>query len=186
MSESLAGDGFRLRRAEPGDVEFLASLSASEEVEPFLAAVSPRSHEELLEQVRLSQEAPEEIGRFVLEVGGEDGWQRAGALAFEVANRRSRIAWLHAVMLDPAYRGRGLAERAVRLVTRHLIRDLGFHRVQLEVYGFNERAQRLFERAGFVREGAKRKAYWRHDAWHDGVLFGLVEEDLGEQGLQGQ
>ena len=50
--------------------------------------------------------------------------------------------------------------------------------MQLEVYGFNERAQRLFERAGFVREGAKRKAYWRHDAWHDGVLFGFLEEDL--------
>jgi RimJ/RimL family protein N-acetyltransferase len=60
----------------------------------------------------------------------------------------------------------------------HLIRELGYHRVQLEVYGFNERALRLFERAGFVREGARRKAYWRHDDWHDGVMFGLVEEDL--------
>ena len=175
----LVGDGFRLRQAAPGDVEFLAGLAEHEEVEPFMAAISARSHEELLEQVKLGEQAPRELGRFMLEVPGENGeWERIGALAFEVSNRRSRIAWLHAVMLDPAYRGRGLAEQAVRLVTRHLICDLGYHRVQLEVYGFNERAQRLFERAGFVREGAKRKAYWRHDAWHDGVLFGFLEEDL--------
>jgi RimJ/RimL family protein N-acetyltransferase len=29
-----------------------------------------------------------------------------------------------------------------------------------------------------VREGVKRKAYWRHGEWVDGVLFGLIREDL--------
>ena len=107
--EPLAGEGSRLRRAAPGDVEFLAGLAEHEEVEPFMAAISARSHEELLEQVKLAEQAPAELGRFVLEVPGEnDGWERVGALAFEVSNRRSRIAWLHAVMLDPAFRGRGL------------------------------------------------------------------------------
>jgi RimJ/RimL family protein N-acetyltransferase len=174
----LAQAGFRLRRAEPDDVEFLAGLAAHEEVEPYLAAVSPRSPEELLEQVGLAAEAPAELGRFVLEVRCDAGWERAGALAFEMSNRRSRIASLHSVMLDPRFRGRRLGQEAVRRFTRYLIRELGFHRVQLEVYGFNDRAIGLFEKAGFTREGAKRRAYWRHDAWHDGVIFGLVEEDL--------
>jgi RimJ/RimL family protein N-acetyltransferase len=49
----------------------------------------------------------------------------------------------------------------------------------MEVYGFNERALRHAERAGWVREGVRRKAYWRNGEWVDGVLFGLVEEDLG-------
>lgn len=180
--EQLEDDGLRLRRATAGDVEFLGALAEHEEVEPFMAAVAARSHEELLEQVRLAEQAPRELGRFVLEVrldgDGTSSWQRAGALAFEVSNRRSRIAWVHAVMLDPAYRGRGLAERAVRLLTRHLVHDLGFHRVQLEVYGFNERAQRLFERAGYVREGTRRKAYWRHEAWQDGIHYGILEDEV--------
>ena len=58
--------------------------------------------------------------------------------------------------------------------------DLGFHRLQLEVYGFNERAIAHAERVGFVREGVKRKAYWRHGEWVDGVIFGLLREDLGD------
>jgi RimJ/RimL family protein N-acetyltransferase len=110
----------------------------------------------------------------VIEVGGEP----AGALAFDVANRRSRIAYLHAIMLDPVHRGRGLATAATRLLVRHLVFDLDYHRVQLEVYGFNEPALRHFERAGFRREGVRRRAYWRHGAWVDGILFGLVREDL--------
>ena len=35
-----------------------------------------------------------------------------------------------------------------------------------------------WKRAGFVREGARRKAYWRHGEWADGVLYGLVREDI--------
>jgi RimJ/RimL family protein N-acetyltransferase len=174
VTSVLEGDGFRVRRAGRADVDFMASLAAHEEVEPFMAAVSPRDREELQEEVRRSDDVPELHGRFVIEVGGKP----AGAMAFDVANRRSRIAYLHAIMLDPTHRGRGLATAATRLLVRHLVFDLDYHRVQLEVYGFNEPALRHFERAGFRREGVRRRAYWRHDAWVDGILFGLVREDL--------
>ena len=52
----------------------------------------------------------------------------------------------------------------------------------MEVYAFNERALRHAERAGWIREGMRRKAYLRDGAWVDGVMFGLVEEDLDEPG----
>jgi RimJ/RimL family protein N-acetyltransferase len=174
VSSALAGEGFVLRRATEADVGFLVELASHNQVEPFMAAVSPRGHDELLEEVRRSADDPQHDGRFIVEVEGEP----AGALAFSVANRRSRIADLHAVMLHPDHRGRGLGVQATRLLVRHLIFDVGYHRVQLEVYGFNERALGLFERAGFVREGARRRAYDRHGDWVDGVLFGLVREDL--------
>ena len=174
MTVTLAGDGFTLRRATEADVDFLVELASHEEVEPFMAAVSARGRVELLEEVRRSDDDPQHHGRFVVEVDDEP----AGALAFSVANRRSRIADLYAIMLHPGHRGRGLGVEATRLLVRHLVFDLGYHRVQLEVYGFNERALALFERAGFVREGARRRAYDRHGDWADGVLFGLVREDL--------
>lgn len=174
MTAPLGGDGFALRRATEADVDFLVELASHDEVEPFMAAVSARGRDELLAEVRRSDDDPQHHGRFVVEVEGEP----AGALAFSVANRRSRIADLHAIMLHSDHRGRGLGVGATRLLVRHLVFDLGYHRVQLEVYGFNERALALFERAGFLREGVRRRAYDRHGDWVDGVLFGIVREDL--------
>ena len=63
---------------------------------------------------------------------------------------------------------------------RHLLVDLGLHRLELEIYGFNERAVRHAERSGFVREGVKRKAYRRHGDWVDAVLFSMLRDDLEE------
>jgi ribosomal-protein-serine acetyltransferase len=114
----------------------------------------------------------------VIEVEEDGEWRRAGVMGFDLQNRRSRIANLGGLAVHPDFRGRRLADDAARLLQSHLLLDLDFHRLQLEIYGFNERAIEHAERSGFVREGVKRKAYWRHDQWVDGVLFGLVREDL--------
>lgn len=182
MTEPLEGQGFRLRRAVPRDADFLVNLATDGDIEPFMSAVSARDAEAVLEEVERSEREPEDYGRFVIEVEWHGSAWRAGTLAFAVGNRRSRIAQLYGVMLHQDFRGRGLAAEATRLFARHLVCDLDFHRVQLECYGFNERAIRHFERAGFVEEGIKRRAYWRHEEWVDGVLFGLIREDLDEPG----
>ena len=171
-------DGLRLRRAEPDDLDFLVELMSDEEVEPYLAVIRPRDRGGLAAEIERSQAEPQEFGRFVIEVEEDGEWRRAGLMGFQVANRRSRIADLGSLAVHPEFRGRRLSDRGARLLQRHLVFDLGYHRLQLEIYGFNERALRHAERAGFVREGVRRRAYDRHGDWVDGVLFGLVREDL--------
>jgi RimJ/RimL family protein N-acetyltransferase len=167
-----------IRRARPEDADFLVALVTHEEVEPFLAAVRASDRESVLGEIGRSESEPDAFGVYVIEVDGAN----AGTMQFERMNRRSRIAQLGGLAVHPDFRGGNVADEAARLFQRHLIDDLGFHRLQLEVYGFNERALRHAERSGFVREGTRRKAYWRNDEWVDGVLFGLVAEDLKERG----
>jgi RimJ/RimL family protein N-acetyltransferase len=174
----VEGDGLRLRRATEDDVDFFVELLNDEHIEPFLAASRPRDREAVLEEVRAATEAPEEAGVFVIEVPDGAGWARPGMMEFSRANRRSRIAHLGGLAVHPDFRGRRLSDDAARLLQRHLIFDLDFHRLELECYGFNERAIRHAERAGFVREGVKRSAYWRNGEWVDGILFALIREDL--------
>lgn len=171
-------DAVTIRRATADDVDYLVGLVTHGDVAPFLAAIRPGSAEELHAAIAAADTDPDASGLYVIEVGGE----RAGTMAFQRVNRRSRIAGLEGVAVDPRFRGRGVADTAARLFQRHLIDELGFHRLQLEVYAFNERAIRHAERAGFVREGVRRSAYWRNETWVDGVLFGLVAEDLAGDG----
>ena len=165
-----------LRRATPSDVPFLVGLFTDDDVAPFLAAVRPTTHDDVAAEVERSDAEPDAYGVLVLEVAGE----RVGTVTWERVNRRSRIASVSGFAIDAGHRGTGVGVAAARAIQRHLIRDLGFHRVQMEVYGFNERALRHAERAGWVREGVRRRAYLRDGAWVDGILFGLVEEDLDE------
>ena len=174
----VEANAVRLRRAEPADLDFLVELITHEEVEPFMAAVRPRDAEGVLAEIERSRAEPREFGRLVVEARDGGGWVPAGVMGYEVANRRSRIAHLGGLAIHPDFRGRGLADEAAQLLQRHLIFDLGYHRLQLECYGFNERAIRHAERSGFVHEGVKRKAYLRHGEWVDGVMFGLIREDL--------
>ena len=166
----------RLRRAEPEDVDFLVELTTHEEVEPYLAGSRPRDRKGVLEEIERSAREPEEFGRFVAEVEEDGAWRPAGAMGFELANRRSRIANLGNLAIHPDFRGRRLADEAAKLFQRELF-ELGFHRLQLEIYGFNERAMAHAERAGFIREGVLRGAQFRSGAWHDMVGYACLRDE---------
>jgi RimJ/RimL family protein N-acetyltransferase len=163
-----------LRRAEQDDVDFLLELVRHDDVAPFLGAVLAADRDAVAAEVERSLAEPHDFGRFVIEADGE----RVGMCGFEQANRRSAVAHLERLAVHPDFRGRRLSDDAARELQRYLLHDLGFHRLQLEIYGFNERAQEHAERSGYVREGVKRGAYWRHGGWADGVLYGMLAEDV--------
>jgi RimJ/RimL family protein N-acetyltransferase len=163
-----------IRRAVADDATFLSELLEDDEVRPYLAAVRPRTREAVLELVERSEREPDRFGVFVIEVDDEP----AGTCDFELVNRRSSIAHVGGLAVHPHFRGRRIADEAAQLLQRHLLLELDIHRLELEIYGFNERALAHAERAGWIREGVKRRAYRRDDGWADGVMFGLTREDL--------
>jgi RimJ/RimL family protein N-acetyltransferase len=163
-----------IRRATADDVDWLCGLLNDEQTEPFLAAARATDRDGIAAEVERSEREPRTFGRFVIEVDGE----RAGVMGFEERSERNRIAHLGGLAVHPSFRRRGVADEAARILQRHLFDELGFHRLELACYGFNERAIRHSERVGFVREGVQRKAYLRHGEWQDAVLFALLREDL--------
>jgi RimJ/RimL family protein N-acetyltransferase len=163
-----------LRRAKPSDADFLLGLLADEDVRQFLGPRTATARDDVVEEIERSLAEPESFGRFVIEADGEP----AGMLGFHVANERSRIARLERLAVHPDFRGRRLADEAARRFQRLLLDELGFHRLELEIYALNERACAHAERVGFVREGQKRKAYLKDGEWVDSVLYALVPEDL--------
>ena len=78
--------------------------------------------------------------------------------------------------LFPQARGRGLATRAVRAASREAFAS-GLWRVEAHVRVGNEASVRVLERAGFTREGVKRR-FLRHGGQRvDATLFSLLAED---------
>jgi len=176
----IAADDVRIRRATGGDIAFMLEVVTHEDVQPFLGARAAFDEARLAAELERQEREPEAFGRFVIEVREGDVWRDAGTMGFERVNELNRIAHLERLAVHPDFRGRRVADRASLLFQRHLVRDLGYHRLQMEVYGFNKRALAHAERVGWVREGVKRKAYWRHEEWVDGITFAILEEELAE------
>lgn len=77
----------------------------------------------------------------------------------------------------PRARGRGVATRAVRLLSRWALRDAGLARVEAWVEPDNVASQRVLTAVGFAREGVLRSFLSYPDRRADAVVFSRTSED---------
>ncbi len=144
---------FSLAPTAPGDVDGLCSaVEAVARERRYLAAVDgfgvdgTRSFVEALARGGGVQLVARSGGRVV-------GWCDVQRHPFE----GFRHGGVLGIGLLPAWRARGVGA-ALLARTLEAAEAAGMTRVELEVFASNTRAIRLFERAGFVREGVKRGA----------------------------
>ncbi|WP_242624018.1 GNAT family N-acetyltransferase [Micromonospora kangleipakensis] len=77
-------------------------------------------------------------------------------------------------LIGPAGRDRGLGTEAVRLVIGYGFERLDLHRISLEVFAFNPRARRVYEKVGFVAEGVLRQVLRDGDDWVDATVMSIL------------
>jgi RimJ/RimL family protein N-acetyltransferase len=165
-----------LRRASPSDADFLFELLADDDVRPFLGGRAGETIDAVRDDIELSQREPESFGWLVAEVRGEP----VGCAAYMVVSEANRIVEGRRLAVHPRFRGRRLGDDIARAFQRYVLGELGFHRLELQIYGFNERATAHAERVGYVLEGVKRKAYLKNGAWQDAMLYSMLQEELPE------
>ncbi|UFU05026.1 GNAT family N-acetyltransferase [Ruania halotolerans] len=81
------------------------------------------------------------------------------------------------ILIGPAGRDRGLGSESMRLMVDHAFTHLPLHRIALGVFTFNPRAQRVYEKAGFVVEGRERDALRFDAGWVDQVMMSLLRPE---------
>jgi RimJ/RimL family protein N-acetyltransferase len=70
-------------------------------------------------------------------------------------------------------------------VLAHAFGTVGLHRIELDVYAFNPRAQAVYERAGFVREGVRRDALRWDGEYTDAITMAILAPDWRAAGNGG-
>jgi RimJ/RimL family protein N-acetyltransferase len=86
-------------------------------------------------------------------------------------------AWLSIAIGDAAHQGQGYGTEAIGLALRFAFQELNLHRVQLTVFGYNQRAIRVYEKLGFRREGVYREHIQRDGARYDMYLYGILRPE---------
>lgn len=75
------------------------------------------------------------------------------------------------------YRGKGYGTDAMKVILRYAFTELNLHRVSLDVFEYNPRAIRSYEKAGFVIEGRQRQFLKREGRRWDMIYMGILREE---------
>jgi RimJ/RimL family protein N-acetyltransferase len=74
-------------------------------------------------------------------------------------------------------RNHGYGSQAVQLLVEFAFRDLNLHRVMVHVFANNTRAERVYEKVGFLREGVLRGAAYIDGRYVDIVVMGILRSE---------
>ncbi|MCX6034131.1 MAG: GNAT family protein [Chloroflexi bacterium] len=73
--------------------------------------------------------------------------------------------------------GKGYGTDAMRIILRYAFTELNLLRVTLDVFEYNQRGVRSYEKAGFVYEGRARGLIMREGLRWDVIYMGILRED---------
>ena len=73
--------------------------------------------------------------------------------------------------------GKGYGTEATQLILDYGFRQLKLHRIELEVYDFNPRAQHVYEKAGFVHEGVRRDVLLWEGEYHNAIVMSILAHE---------
>ena len=88
-----------------------------------------------------------------------------------------RSANFRVALFQPEACGKGTGSWMIRCTLEFAFQALRLHRLSLDVFSFNHRAIRAYEKAGFRREGVLRDAVWDGGAYADDILMSMLEEE---------
>ncbi len=86
-------------------------------------------------------------------------------------------AWVGIGLGEREYWGQGYGTDAMRLALRFAFMELNLHRVSLNVFEYNPRAIRSYEKAGFRIEGRLRQSLQRNGRRWDEIEMGILREE---------
>lgn len=126
----------------------------------------------------------EVVSFFLKSIGEEDRYffliiapdgEIIGESVINEIDRDLRSANFRIAIFRQTERGKGIGTWAAEITRDFAFEELKLHRLELNVYSFNPRAEKVYLKAGFRREGVLRDAVLDGDKYADDILMSILE-----------
>ncbi|NUU77133.1 GNAT family N-acetyltransferase [Paenibacillus xylanilyticus] len=131
------------------------------------------------------ENAGQDDSRLMLLIALQDNDQIIGEVALMDMHAKNRSAHVRIGIDRAEHQGKGYGSEALLLMLDYGFGICNLHRIELEVYAFNERAIRAYEKLGFQREGTRRDALYYNHRYHDAILMSMLEHEFRERHTAG-
>lgn len=176
-SEVLAEkDGYMIRLAKAKDAEAYYEQNycpLDREAARLTGCRETFTREEVLSFFHKSIEAEDRYFFLILSLDG----RIIGESVINEIDRELRCANFRIGLFHMEERGKGIGTWATEVTRDFAFEKLKLHRLELDVYSFNPGAERVYEKAGFRREGVLRDAVMDGDQYADDILMAILETE---------
>lgn len=179
MAEMNLGD-VTLRRPDPADNHIIAELANNRKVWDNLTDIMPHPYSVADANTFINMAVTSDINRiFAIEQGGK----LAGIIGLHGQAGVFRLTAEIGYWIGEPYWNRGIATKAVRLLTRYGIKQMGLLRIFANVYDFNKASQRVLEKAGYKLDCIAKKAIIKNGVILDDYRYSFLDDFMTDDYL---
>lgn len=160
------GQRLRLRVADISDLEYIIALEYKPENLKFIVPFDENFHTEILKS-----DNSEKMDVIIEEISTNN---RAGYFMLQGLNTHE-IEYTH-VIIDKKNLGYG--RESLNLLLKWTFEIKKFHRAWLDCKDYNNIAIKLYEGAGFIREGLMRDTLLTNGVYENLIVFGILDREF--------
>jgi RimJ/RimL family protein N-acetyltransferase len=138
--------------------------------------LSPHLRKRAAEGLREEKHAENE-GNHAFTIRTLDGDRIIGGIGLDGIRWMHRDCFVGIGLGDREFWGKGYGTDAMKIILRYAFSELNLQRVTLDVFEYNQRGVRSYEKAGFVIEGRQRGQILREGRRWDVIFMGILRED---------
>ncbi|MBI2299830.1 MAG: GNAT family N-acetyltransferase, partial [Armatimonadetes bacterium] len=166
----------RLRAPEREDLPIFVTWFNDPEVRQYLSMFAPMS---LAQEERWFEGLRDRTDDFhlVIEIQQKGTWRPIGNCGLHNWDKRNRKVTVGIAIGEKDCWSHGQGTAALKLLLAFAFDELNVHRVELNVYDFNARARRCYEKVGFRLEGVRRQAVFTSGRYLDVHDMAILEDE---------
>lgn len=174
--EEIYGDKVILRQIQEDDIEeyYIAGFSFEDKEINRLTGTKVKVTKELIEEYvkRISKDE----NRYDFLILDKDR-NIIGESVINEFDEDINAANFRIVIFKSENLGKGFGSEAIKLTIKFAFEKVNLNRLQLDVFDFNERAQKAYKKAGFILEGRLRDVEIIDNKYCDVLIMSILKRD---------
>ncbi len=173
----LIGDRIVLREYQLSDLTYMRQWVNDSEITNTLSDIFlyPHSNHETESYLNMMLEGSSSSKGFV--IADKDSKEYMGQIDLHKIDWKNRSAVMGIVIGRKELHGKGYGAEAIRLLQDFVFLSLNLHRLELEVYEYNDKAHHCYLKCGFIEEGRLRKKLYKNGRYWDIICMSLLRSE---------
>ncbi|HLV92700.1 MAG TPA: GNAT family N-acetyltransferase [Aequorivita sp.] len=172
---TLKGETILLRALEPTDLDYIFEVENEESLWEVGSTITPFSRFILKEYIDNSYRDIYDVKQLRLVICKNDNHLPVGLIDLYDFDQRNLKVGVGIVIFPDKEKQKGYAFEALNLVTKYAFERLNVHQVFAGITEDNVGSIRLFEKAGFVRNGIKKDWTFSRGVFKDEYFYQLIK-----------